>query len=124
MQFTAKRERAAAFAGFIKGLGFNVYLAESGEYGFITDNTKSRVLSFTFSGYSQSTLSGNYGPPSTESGTGWGMNAETWHMKTAKDVNEALYAHAPSHCGGGWKRYTTVEEHLALYGASSKFKEV
>jgi hypothetical protein len=119
-----KREEAAKFAGFIKGLGFNVYLAESGEYGFITDDSRSRVLSFTFSGYSQSTLSGNYTPPSCESGTGWGMNEETWQLKTAEDVRKALYATAPPHCGKGWKRYATVDDHLALYGASSKYREV
>jgi hypothetical protein len=101
----------------IKALGFTVYLAERGDYGFITDASEKRVLSFSRDGG----LSGNYGPPSTTSGTGWKMDGSFYDLKTADDVNRALNAHPPSWCGNGWKTFTTVAQHLALYGASSRY---
>lgn len=129
------REQVAQWAGTIKGLGFRVWIAESGTYGFISDASESRVLSF-----GTDSLGGNYGPPSQESGTGWRMDQAPWDLKTAADVKAALYAEAPSwtrrgpsRCGAcghqhgeskGWQRYTTVAEHLALYGRSSKYREI
>jgi hypothetical protein len=113
---------AAEFAHFIKGLGFTVYLAKRGDYGFITDGKRERVLSFSFTG--GSSLSGNYGPPSRESGTGWALTVDTWDLKTAEDVRKALYARPPSWCGRGWKHYTTAEQHLTEYGPSSHYREI
>ena len=116
---TARQQEAAAFAERIKALGFAVYIAESGEYGFITDDTESRVLCFGFGCAAH--LSGNYGPPSTTSGTGWRMEEDPSDLRTAEDVKRALYALAPAFAGKGWKHYTTVAQHLATYQASSRY---
>lgn len=116
-----KQQAAHDFAQRIKALGFVVYLAKQGDYGFITDESGERVLSFSFSGLT-SDLSGNYGPPSTTSGTGWKMEADPGDMLTADDVRRALYANAPSWCGTGWKHYATAAQHLATYNASSRYE--
>lgn len=117
------RQEAEDFAQRMIGLGFTAYIAESGEYGFITDDTESRVLSFNVRGYRE--LSNNYGPPSRESGTGWLLPMNTYDLKTAIDVTEALYAMPPpSQCGSGWKYLTSVKQYLDAYGASSRFTKV
>lgn len=116
------QQTASEFAGFIKGLGFKVYLAAVGTYGFITDATEARVLSFSFT--DGGSLGGNYGPPSTTSGTGWRLDQSPWQLKTADDVRGALYATAPQWVGKGWKRYSTVADQLAQYGTSSKYREI
>ena len=116
------REQASNFAHFIKGLGFTVYLAKAGTYGFITDDIGSRVLSFEFTDGGK--LSGNYGPPSQESGTGWRLKQAPHDLVTARDVTRALYALAPPWCGDGWTRYTNVEQHLKLYGDSSQYTKI
>lgn len=113
---------ASEFAHFVKGLGFKVYLAKAQNYGFITDDTGSRVLSFSFT--DGGTLSGNYGPPSRESGTGWRLEKTPYDLQTANDVRRALYASPPPWCGRGWQRYTTLEQHLKLYGTSSQYVQV
>lgn len=123
MSYQTQRDEAAVFAQRIKALGFKVYLAESGTHGFITDETESRVLNFGFGGV-ENTLGGNYWPHSTTSGTGWRMDRTTDSLKTADDVRSALYAHPHFTTGGGWKTFTTVKQHLSVYGASSKYVEV
>lgn len=110
------------WAGFIKGLGFRVFLASSGTYGFISDDKGERVLSFSFT--DGGSLSGNYYPASHKSGTGWRMDGHPSRLKTAKDVREALHAYPPNYCGKGWKRFTTVADQLKEYGPSSKYEEI
>lgn len=110
------------FAGRVKALGFRVFLAGSGEYGFVTDAAGARVMCFGFS--DGGVLSGNYGPPSKESGTGWRMDRTPYDLQTAGDVRAALYAGAPEWAGKGWRHYTTLEQHLAAYGVSSRYTEV
>jgi hypothetical protein len=114
---------APEFAHFAKGLGFRAFVADGGRgmYGFITDAAGSRVLSFSARDWS---LSGNYGPPSTESGTGWRMERSPRDLRSAADVQAALYSHPPIWCGKGWKRLTTLDQYLAMYGSSSKYLEV
>jgi hypothetical protein len=120
---------AHEFAQRIKALGFVVYMAAGGHYGVISDDTGERVLSFSFPGV-EDTLSGNYGPPSRESGTGWRMDQDPQSLRTADDVREALNACPPAWCrrasdqSGGWKRFTTLAEHLAAYGQSSKYRQI
>lgn len=123
---------AREFAQFIKGLGFRAFVAANDGprgYGIITDAEGSRVLCFGMEG----DLSGNYGPPSRTSGTGWRIEgANIWTLKTAEDVRAALYATAPDFCrryqegkpGSGFKHYTTLEQHLGMYGSSSKYEEI
>lgn len=117
------------FAYRIKAMGFAVYLASGGHYGFISDETGARVLSFGFSGV-EDTLSGNYGPPSRESGTGWRIEESPHNLTTVEKVKAALYAMPPRWCQqatetrGGWRRMTTLEEHLKQYGPSSKYRKI
>jgi hypothetical protein len=118
-------QNAREFAQFAKGLGFKVYVAKDnyrGGYGFVTDDSESRVLSFSFS--DGGSLGGNDGPPSHASGTGWRLAETPYDVQTADDVRKALYAWPDYDCGHGWKRFTTVEEYLAMYGASSGFVEI
>ena len=113
------------FAQRIKEFGFIVYLAASGHYGFISDESGERVISFSFD--VENTLSGNYGPPSRESGTGWRLNETPDSIRTADDVRRVLYASPPDWCrrnGKGWKHFTTREQHLKTYGPSSKYRRV
>jgi hypothetical protein len=119
MTWTIK-DGVSRFAERISQLGFTVYVAKSGTYGFITDDTESRVLSFSFN--DSGSLGGNYGPPSTESGTGWRMDKSPYSLATAEDVKEALYASPPTWLRGkGWKYLSTVAQYLGQYGASSQF---
>lgn len=115
------KEETEAFAERVSGLGFTVYIAEHGTYGFITDASETRVLSFSFN--DGSSLGGNYGPPSTKSGTGWRMDKGPHSLATAEDVREALYANPPDWLRGrGWKYLSTVAQYLQHYRASSRFK--
>lgn len=123
MSYQTERDETRAFAKRISNLGFAVYIAENGNYGFVTDETESRVLDFAFSGI-EATLGGNYGPPSTRSGTGWGIENSPYSLKTADDVKAALYSTAPSYCERGehgWRYYSNVKQYLAHYGSSSRF---
>ena len=113
-------QEVASFVERIKTLGFRVFVAERGEYGFITDETATRVLSWSFTDGGR--LSGNYGPPSQECGTGWVLEGSPWDLQTGDDVKSALYEHPP-HWIRGWKHFTTVEQHLAMYGQSSRYSE-
>lgn len=120
---TSRQREASEFAAHVKSLGFRAFIAESGEYGFVTDAEGTRVLSFSFTG--TSSLSGNYYPPSRESGTGWGMHKFPGELATADDVHKALYANPPSWlCGKGWKRLSTMADYLGQYQSSSRFVEV
>jgi len=120
-----KRVETVEFVTKIKALGFRVFVAKDGEgtYGFITDDTEARVLSFSCDG-PWSSLSGNYGPPSRESGTGWQLDKVPGNLHTAADVRETLYAMPPAVAGKGWRHLTTLAQYLAMYGSSSKYKEV
>lgn len=118
-----RKDRAQQFAGFIKGLGFRVWLAHTGEYGFISDDVGDRVMDFSFGVPER--LSGCYGPPSQESGTGWQLSKDPSDLRTAKDVRDALYEQPdPRQCGRGWKHFTTVSQHLAMYQSSSRYEEL
>lgn len=103
-----REDYAREFAKRITALGFRVFLADlgAGAYGFITDADESRVLSFSFT--FDSSLSGNYGPPSKESGTGWRMDESPSDLRTAEDVRRALYASPPPFAGKGWRYLTTL----------------
>ena len=120
MSYATQRKEARDFAARMSALGFTVYLAEQGHYGFLTDETESRVLGFSFTGVCSS-LSGNYGPPSSESGTGWGLAQSPGDLRTADDVREALYAIPPAYCGRGWTHFTNVKQYMSRYGASSRY---
>lgn len=109
--------RTEQFVNHIKKLGYDVYVARSGHYGFITDATEQRVLSFNVN---DGTLGGNYGPPSRECGTGWQLRISISDLRTADNVRAALDAYPPDWCKG-WKHLTNVKQYLAQWGASSYF---
>ena len=111
---------AREFAERIKALGFAVYLAEHETYGYITDDTESRVLSFEGNG----SLGGAYGPPSQESGTGWKLDRSCSGLETADNVRNALYSLPPFHCGKGWSYLSTVAQYRGRYQNSSRFTRV
>ena len=113
---------ALAFAKRIKAMGFRVFLAESGHYGFITNDDGSRVISFSFS--LDPSLSGNYGPPSRESGTGWRLSRSPESLRTVEDVEAAFAENPPAWCGKGWRYMTTLEQYLKDYGPTSRFYAV
>lgn len=117
------QSQAIAFAKRIKALGFRVFLAENREYGLITNDDGSRVISFEFSTLGPS-LGGKYGPPSRESGTGWRLSRSPESLRTAEDVKAALAETPPEWCGKGWRYMTTLEQHLKDYGASSRYYEL
>lgn len=114
------REHAILFARRVTELGFKIYIARAGHYGFVTDETESRVLSFDFTRF-EGYLGGNYGPPSTDFGTGWRINTSPCELKTAEDVKKALYAHPEYRSHSSWKYFVTVAQYLATYDHSSKF---
>ena len=125
MSYQTQRDEARKFAARIHALGFRVWIAADGYYGFISDETGSRVLSFAFHSF-EDTLGGNYGPPSRESGTGWYMDETPQMLRNADDVRKALYAMPPPETrrnGVGWRNLTTVATHIKMYGPSSKFVE-
>lgn len=103
-----------AFVEKAKGWGFRAFVAEQGDYGFVTDADGSRVMGFSFSGFS-TRLSGHYGPPSTESGTGWSLEQSPDALHSAEDMRKALYANPPSWCGKGWRSLSTLVDHLGRY---------
>lgn len=117
-----RQANALAFANRIKAMGFRVFMAERGYYGFITNDEGSRVISFSFS--DNPSLSGNYGPPSRESGTGWRLSRSPSDLRTVEDVKAAFAETPPSFCGKGWRYMTTLEQHLKAYSASSRYYEI
>jgi hypothetical protein len=55
------------------------------------------------------------------------MDETPYDLKSADDVKRALYAEAPEWTGRrgrGWKHYTTLAEHLGMYGSSSGYTEI
>ena len=122
---TSRQKEALEFAEHAKALGFRAFLAECGEYGFITDSTESRVLLFGFG--TTPHLSGSYYPPSTQNGTGWRMNGLPTTLMTKDEIRDALYAMPPEWTrrdGPGWKRVSTMADYLSMYGKSSRFTEI
>jgi hypothetical protein len=85
---------ASAFALHVKGLGFRAFLAKSGTYGFITDDTGSRVLSFSFNddGGPMIKLCHHYAYQACEH--------DGWEASDARKLVDAIEAHAVRHLPG------------------------
>lgn len=114
---------ALALAATIKEAGFRAYIAEKGTYGFYTDAEGTRVVSFQFE-FGAPKFSGNYNTSAPKStGTGW-VIGEVWPVDA--DALRDMYAqNAPTWAVGNAKwRHTTLAEHIAMYGASSRYVEV
>lgn len=103
------------FADTLHRLGFVVYLAKSGTYGFYTDGTGSRAVSFQEK-FGRITLHGNY-KASRESGTGWEI-ADAPSPLTEETARAMLMANAPSWTNNPRPTYCTAADQLKRYDAS------
>lgn len=104
--------------------GFRVFLAESETYGFMTDADGTRVVCFQ-TDLGIVSLSGNYKTNKPlETGMGWRIGEIDGKFNT---VNFAcLFLSSPPSWalkGASW-RFTTLNEHLATYQESSKYREL
>jgi len=123
-----ERERIAELAESIRGAGFRVFLADSGTYGFYTNAEGSRVVSFSVlktwsagqSDLGGATFGGNY-KTSEPRRTGNGWKFDEGRHDYAAMIEEGAPQWATK--GATW-RHTTMAEHLATYGKSSKYAEV
>lgn len=111
-----KVEAVKQLAQEIKATGFRVFLAKSGTYGFYTDAEGSKLVSFQFDlgGFK---FTGNYKTDQPrQCGTGWQLQDG--------DFNQ-MFNEAPTWSvrGASWK-YSTLEQHLKTYQASSQYTEV
>lgn len=115
-----KREVALEVARRALAEGLRVFLANDGEgdYGFFTDQEGKRVVSFRV-GFGSPSFTGNYGPPSRSSGTGWRI-VDGFPATLAS----CLDAYPPQWCGTGWRYLTTMAQHLEAYGKSSRYREI
>lgn len=112
-----KVEAVKQLAQEIKATGFRVFLAQSGTYGFYTNAEGSKVVCFQFDlgGFK---YSGKYKTEKpSQTGAGWGL---------AENSFENMFKQMPPQwatSGFGYK-FTTLDQHLATYQASSKYTEV
>lgn len=121
MSYVIERQRAADIAYAALSAGFRVFLAEGGRYGFFTDSAGTRVVSFQ-GGPLAPSVSGNYsGVDGKKHGTGWQITE--WPLLSEEWI-ERYFNAQPYGMGRDAWRYTTLEEHLARYGASSRYTEI
>ena len=112
----SEKNATLEFAKRMAKLGFRVWVSKpkgrfyGGNYGFLTDTNGNRVLCFEFS-RSDGYLRGCYGPPSSESGTGWRLDQKPWDLITAEDVIKALNETPPKYCGKGWGYLHTLKSY-------------
>lgn len=117
-----KKDLIAAIAAQLKSYGYRVYLSSDKTYGFYTDGN--RVVSFGGQWRFSVSFSGNY--RSTRSGTGWVMeDGKELTSVNQEQAERFIKAHAPRWATGGEVvTYTTPEQHLKLYGASSGYTQL
>lgn len=112
-----KAEAVQQLAQQIKATGFRVFIAKSGTYGFYTDEAGTRVVSFQhdLGGFN---FSGNYKTDNPR-GTGTG-----WQLVQNRTFQE-MFNECPTWSlrGAKWQ-FTTLEQHLKTYQASSQYVEV
>lgn len=115
---TIKKQLVAETAEALHSYGYTVYIAGSGEYGFYTDGA--RVVSFGGSWEYSLDFSGKY--ISSHSGIGWQLEGQIG-VPTKEQAAEFIKTNAPRWATTENVKYTTPEQHLARYGASSKYAE-
>lgn len=101
--------------------GYRVFVSGSGTYGFYTDNSGKRVVSFQVD-YGTPVFSGNYRTNQPElTGKGWRMSCPGEEV----GFHEMINAEAPAWAtrGATVVKYTTLEQFLETYQPSSKFVE-
>lgn len=103
--------------------GYRVFIAESGTYGFFTDNEGTKVISFQYDLGSVS-FSGNYKTDNgRQTGTGWRISEQ---IDLTKSGIDSLFNTIPPRWAVGnsnWK-FTTLDQHLNTYQRSSRYSEV
>lgn len=114
-----KIEAVKDLAQHIKASGFRVFLAKNGNYGFYTDAEGSKIVSFQLDlgGFN---FSGNYKTDMPrQCGTGWQL------VQGENRTYQDMFNECPTWSlrGANWK-YTTLEQHLKTYQASSQYVEV
>lgn len=123
MHTNYKTEAVAKLAQEIKAVGFRVFIAKSGTYGFYTDQDGSKVVSFQFDlgGFK---FSGNYkSDQPRQTGTGWGMGE---HGSVSAEGLCNMFVSGPPQWavrGANW-HFTTLAEHLKTYQSSSQYTEL
>jgi hypothetical protein len=120
MGYKLEREAARAVAQSAIACGLVPYIAERGTYGYITDATGSRVLSFGCD-LGSVNYSGNYRSQSVGSGWSIGRYAGTDAITVRRAWDQV--AEKPAECimFGERVRMRTEREYLAIYQESSKF---
>ena len=115
-----KVQAIAELAAKIKAAGFRVFIAESGTYGFYTDEQGTRVVSFQYDlgGFR---FSGNY--KSNHCGTGWGLGESA--RVSAQGFRAMFESNPPRWATRGEPvSLTTLGQHLKTYQASSRYIEL
>lgn len=115
-----EKQAALEIAEGAKREGFRVFLAERGTYGFFTDDSGTRVVSFQI-GLQGPSFIGNYKTSAPkQTGTGWQICTGT-----PRSYANLFSAAAPRWATGDvtW-RYTTLAEHLKTYQPSSRYTEL
>lgn len=114
-----KKQLIQYLASKLHSFGYVVYISKNGEYGFYTDGFK--VVSFGGHWNFCVDFSGNY--KSTTCGTGWCLH----RGKELVDITEEKAARFLMELAPQWATrgervtYTTPEQHLKTYGASSGY---
>jgi hypothetical protein len=98
--------------------GYRVFIAKNGEYGFFTNDSGSRLVSFQCD-LGGITFSGNYKTNNPrQTGTGWRIGGGNI------DIDQVFNAYPPRWAlGCSSFKYTTLEQHLNFYGRSSGYTE-
>jgi hypothetical protein len=112
-----KQELIKHIATKLNGFGYSVYLSKDGRYGFYTDGV--RVVSFGGQWNFSVDFTGNY-RPSVECGTGWQLAKERSDI-TKEEADSMIKANALYWTGNKNPVYSTPEQHLKTYGASSGY---
>ena len=112
------KETALEFAQAAKSAGYDAYLAERGAYGFYTNGK--RVVSFQCD-FGCIKVSSNI-KPSQQHGTGWIICDLA--RSDASSLERYITMHVPDWVRNPNPQYTTPEQHLACYGASSKYTKI
>lgn len=111
MKYDSKKECIKELTAMILKEGLRVFIAERGTYGFYTNATGDRIVSFDID--LTILFHGQY--KSHDNGDGW-------RICEGIPDNFAALLRTPSPFS--MIKYTTLDEYLAVYQTSSKFKEI
>ena len=127
-KITTDKERTSELVSKIKSFGYSVYLSDKGNYGFFTNADGSRVISFQID-YFFFNFSANH--KSIGLGTGYRITNDEkcllWEIDnfcTAKFLESLINApvYKSRRKNERFLSWTTLNQHLAMYQDSSKYK--